>query len=804
MSEEELSVDAIIAQALGKLPPGGSLDTVVSQIDAIAANAAKEIGEELHKLRKWQSLAWFVSQYRGTVLSGQRPFSRIYHDSKLITDTGNLVLLGFYWAIYGLGATIAELFERQVVSSEPQSIIPKNGESKVLPPFWNILAFYPSDVASLVFSNDAKPALALQRIPKAVAICSLTFPEHWVDDLVPEDPLWSDISNLIKNPPPALLEAATLLSTQPNPTPQTRNAFLAQLGADPTFVNVRAQLKLRTRIHLSKVLWEERSGHNASTDSASQFFQHPSGAPGSPTRKEVALEQILMAIQLLSLYWKLLKDEDSPPGPLIVCIPKPGKQSTSKLQPRLGFSALHANTQPLTDILTTTGELLVPWMEALDHAGDKLLQAAHKPEHRVDNLGAELSIPQQIIDQARQRIEELQPGGKGAACLFLERILPVIAEMTRIAPGFIHEGKRFMVNVVIGRNYHEQVLGERLGGVMDFISSLCGKVPKECKQDGTVVGKIDIDFLQPLIKSSFSLFDWEGVLLFGHFNVPVTDPVRFTSLLRLPPHLRIYSPSEMLCQISEMHTGLFAINADRSGNLRIFFGGKLILFWDKRKWYSGAVRDRLEDLLCSQLTKIGIQNNELQRDKHVLAGFVETLLRISDEPHAGALFVIARNEQDVGQLSTISEPPKELWEGLKPFDVDELTGTSNDQRAEIFYRLAIMDGATAIILADAPRFADQWKQAGVRPRKLVTEQFDLNDLFERVFKNGKWADWTDCLSYGSKRASALALAMQDYLQFKKEKWPHQRLVVIAVSADGPIHFMVGGTDPVVTWPTHVK
>jgi len=190
-----------------------------------------------------------------------------------------------------------------------------------------------------------------------------------------------------------------------------------------------------------------------------------------------------------------------------------------------------------------------------------------------------------------------------------------------------------------------------------------------------------------------------------------------------------------------------------------------------------------------------ITGSEFNEDLSFLKPFSRLLLRISEEPGVGALFVIDAGGAALERLCRISPPPQTIWETLEPFNREQSGGDEQaEKQLEILYRLATMDGATLIRLAgDANAAVEQrWMRAKIFPRLLVTERFDLQK-FWTTLENGKWAQWTEILSYGAKRNSAFALAMNT-------RDDASRLLVITVSADGPISFMIGGEDPVSKWP----
>ena len=78
------------------------------------------------------------------------------------------------------------------------------------------------------------------------------------------------------------------------------------------------------------------------------------------------------------------------------------------------------------------------------------------------------------------------------------------------------------------------------------------------------------------------------------------------------------------------------------------------------------------------------------------------------------------------------------------------------------------------------RFDEAWREAKVLPRQMLTAPIDLSKWKERL----DGAEMLQCREYGSRRASALALAMNV-----------ERSLCVVVSADGPIYVMTQNGKP---------
>jgi hypothetical protein len=808
------SVAQIVKKALAGLGLNDStLPAVLSHIDEVCSEAASKIGNDLSQHPDWKGLGWFFGQYRGTILSGRRSFGHFYFRHDLGTEKENRGLLGIYWNAYSLGSTIGELFEQRCLALESNS---SEGETtaNVGPPYWNILCVYPS--RKLKFTQQA-----IQNNDD-YAIHRLEIPVDWQEGLITND-IRTLISGLIQ------------LSL-----PEDQEKIREILQADPDFIKLCQLLKSRRNLLLAEVIWND-----SVTDT--EYLAHMRDFAGTgiitvagqlKTADELVVSRVLASIQMLCMYWKWTQLKQFLPGPLCVCIPKPGKKNTGRLQPRFGFAVLFAgdsraiepalvgsprtmnsevssnspikrDTQGVAnegemgvaafygatrlshsdEAVEKVKELLPSWDTALNGASSRILMAGGANiEAKVRQQGFAL-LGEDVTAKLIDKLSRLHLGGKAAALLLLERLFPLLSEIDRNAPGFVHEGHRFAASILLGHKYHEQVLGESLGSVKVFLQELKVRVPLGCIDNPTFMARTDPMLFKTLVKSCYSLFDWDGVVLFGILSPDGNKGMEFSSFLRLSDLPHNIPPTELYRSLTLRHSGLFAVSVDRAGIIRVYYAGTFLLYKEKGVWKLGSELDALNEELASGLRKIG---NELRLplSTDFLRSFVKLLLRISEEPGKGAMFVIANKQAHVKRLSSIAPPPKEIWQNLRPFDRN-LRAT--EEEMETLYRLAIMDGATVVVLGEGTTLDEKWCKARIHPRRLVTEAFDL-DKFWKVLEQGKWGDWTNILSYGAKHNAGFALAMRSANPKLKS------LLVITVSADGPVTFMVGGEDPITKWP----
>ncbi len=757
-----------------------TLPAVLSDIDNVCSKAASKIGNALSQHPDWKDLGWFFGQYRGTILSGRRSFGHFYFRHDLGTQKENRGLLGIYWNAYSLGSTIGELFEQRCLALESNS---SEGErtANVDPPYWNILCVYPC--SKLKFTSQATQG------NDDYAIHRLEIPVDWQIELIPDD-IMSLISCLVR------LDL-----------PEDQDELKRALQANAVFIRLRQLLKSRRDLLMANVIWNNSvTKTNYLTDMINFAEKGIITVAGQlKTADELAVSRVLASIQMLCMYWRwteLIKG--FPPGPLCVCIPKPGKKDTARLQPRFGFAALFAGVSkkgksgvpayrgatrlsPSDEVIEKVKGLLASWDNALDGASSRIMKAGGSGlEDNVSHKGFAL-LGKDVTPKLIEKLSKLHLGYEAAAELLLERVFPLLSEIDRNAPGFVHEGHRFAANILLGHEYHEQVLGESLGSVKLFLRDLKDRVPRGCRDNPTFMARTDPMLFKVLVKSCYSLFDWDGVVLFGILSPDGNKGIEFSSFLRLPDSPHNVPPTELYRSLTHRHSGLFAVSVDRGGIIRVYYAGNFLLYKEKGVWKLGSELDALNEELEIGLEKIG---HKRKSSTHFLKSFGKLLLRISEEPGKGAMFVIANNKADVIRLSSIAPPPEEIWQNLRPFDIEP---RATEEEMETLYRLAIMDGATVVVLGNGENLDEKWRKARIHPRRLVTEEFNLKE-FWKVLEKGEWGDWTNILSYGAKHNAGFALAMRTATS------PSKSLLVITVSADGPVTFMVGGKDPIAKWP----
>ena len=627
-------------------------------------------------------------------------------------------------------------------------------------PYWQLLQVCLVDknggsVSKLVFSEGINTSTP------NVRVASLSVTHELIEKLLPEK-AWNVANTLIKSFHKSL-----------------NRDIMKQLDSESNFTYLKVLLNAAVQIQTAEIMWES---HVNGTNLLEQIRRFVLGTP-----EEYMLSQLLRALQLVGLYWwwteKTLRKL---PGPLVVCFPKPHNQAQLEqggLQPRLGFAALFINSEK--NPVWLCQELIDQLQPVLDSASNDITtHRGDDVEKDVKSWGTAL-LGKEIFEQLRSKMSSLHLGGPVGANLVLQRVLPILHKLNELSPSFIHEGRQFTVNILIGLQYHEQVVGEHLGYVEDFLRDLERKVPDKSRKE---LGRClwgTLELLGPLINCCYSLLDWERVVLFARFAPDKEKMVRFVSLHRLYENTKASTPSEIYQRITGQYAGLFAITIDRAKTIRVYYGGAFLLSKQKGEWKIGSVEDDLSKLIVKTICKIGIKVNSMSSSsaKPCLREFTRLLLRISEEPGVGAAFVIVKGKTYTRELSKIMSPPKGLWEKIRPFS--EGCSEQDKQEKEIFYRLSTMDGATAIILGHGKTFEQRWKSSSVFPRLLMTGKFDIDSFWDEHWKKGGWADWFKFLSSGSRHNSGLALAMQA----KINNWP---LAVILVSADGPITFLVGG------------
>jgi len=766
------AAELVVKRILGTINAPGratALPSLLDHIDKTAETIGRELGGQFFHAG-WTDLGWFFLQYRGTVLSGERAFSNFFHSAGLGTRRQNEVLLAIYWGVFGLGSTLGELFEQRCVSQElvvsRESVALRKGI-----PDWRSLVVTKTETVTLRFEphDDHQPEeLYIMEVPRT-----------WAEALVPDD-------------------FQTVVEGIAKAYARKRNQDARTFVRDaPQFQKLKIEL-LRRRVKLlADVAWAESGEQSPSVAASRRFLEPPSAVlAGTPAATdELVLRNVLGGVQLLCLYWQWATCHGLQAGPLAVCVPKPGNGDPVGLQPRLGFAAVSVACLSPTDIHRQLQRICRPWREVLNESA-RLIDGCGAPgEAEVLDRGKRIDRPDKmggsLLSILLQNMSELHLGRMHGALLLLQRLLPLLGTLDAAVPDLVHEGRRFGVSILLGLPYHEQVLGEELGDVKEHLDLLLKSHPvKVARLTRDKKASDHVALLTVLAKSCYSLLDWEGVVLFGRWDPNALTGIRFTSLRRLPSVARGLPPSLLYRDLTLRNRELLAVAVDRAGAIRVYLAGTFLLYRDKRGWQLGSTVEGLKKLLVDKLTQMGVA---VAGSTVCLDSFISLLLRISEEPGAGAMFVIPRKPAYISRLSTIAPPPEPIWKNLRPFALDP-SGAEYEERHELLYRLAVMDGATAVIPDfDNPRsFEGQWRSVSISPRLLVNEKFKLA-RFQEVLKLGSWAQWPDILTYGAKHSSAFALAMESHLR-------QRPILVVTVSADGPISFMLGGEDPVTRWP----
>jgi hypothetical protein len=377
----------------------------------------------------------------------------------------------------------------------------------------------------------------------------------------------------------------------------------------------------------------------------------------------------------------------------------------------------------------------------------------------------------------RSAVKAALGGSAADTAQVLIRVMPVVRKLAELVPTFVHEGHRFGLTVLVGLPYHEQVLGQPLAPLANAKREL-GAEPRT---------KDEVDLLKPLIQSCYSVLDGSDIALFGQLNAHTAGTVRWTSLLRLaqPARTSAGTPaSSEAARFEALTSGfgnLFALTVSVTGKLRVFNDGHVLLEYSRGQWSPGASTEELTNKLNQRISRflrgagVGPPASGAGDEIRMLASLLQ---RVSEAPGVGALLVLTTDEKEITEnILEIAAPPRELYAG----SLGDLLSDPND----IAYRLVTMDGATVMVM-DKKKRACSLFNAKVHPRRIVSERFELT----KFKQHWTWPEWRDCLSYGSKRSAALALAMQRQINAQSP------CLCIVVSADGPIYFMPGSHLPV--------
>jgi hypothetical protein len=794
---------AEIRQSASGLPPSSSLE---AHIDRYCECLAKMLGKAIrlsaagdHPLI-CKGLRWVFGQYRGTAVSGERQMNDFYSKEGLGTEHENLELLRCYWQTYGLGSSIGELFFRTIQRSAPKpdelyTNDRDTAESDRKQITWHCLRTeFTDDVEHLTF--DPGP-------DEHYTIRTLRIPHFWLDWLLPGtvfDKIEEDLKTFAKKESDAEAERKETPGAAAPPGAAIDHAGDAAdasaTGAPHSEQDFRAMLSRYCDRAVYDLLSEDP--YDAPTPSGGAALRFL-GEALEKEREKKALAELVRAVQLLSLYWKWAQAHESPVQELLVLFPLPAHNRSEMTEmPRIGFAALlniegeEGCGDPIRRFASFFCETLIA---PLQEMASDWTRAASTAEKKLRNEHeARFSGP--ILESCIKTITDARNGSHADAVQLLRRVLPTAVEMARLAPSFLHEGRRYGIDVILGLPYHEQIIGRKLA-IIDNKYKLerfgeSGQLWHQRREE---------EILEPIISSSYSLLAPKDIVLFGRICPGEGNTVQWSSMLKLHSQYSATTTVRRYEALTDGHGNLFAISVGEDSKVRFFGGGKLLAEYWRTGWWLGAGTESLEHKIRRQLATIGV----FPFAHRTLKRFATLIQRISETPGAGTLVVITPDRGEIERLKAISAPPEGFWADKS---LPQLLEDSDDT----LFHLATMDGAIAISAPDDHRTGedhteherdrstlnvaadDAWKTSRIFPRRLVSDKFDL-DAFR---KEWTWND-LECLSYGSRRASALALAMQSHLAHKHDQ-SRKACLCIVVSADGPIYLMRGGKAPIERLP----
>ena len=742
------SLEEKFRNALAGLYKGGKQgEAVLSAIDYLCQLVASTLGECLKTSRgkdvlNSELVGWIWGQYRGTALSGKRELQDYYVDPDLGTPALTDYLLEFYWATYGIAASIGELFHRRIIAAAPSAVDGRQGLVK----WYALRVTLQGENLQFIDENHEEQ--------NGMAYFELRVPDKWIETLLPEKQ-FEDLKRRLTD-----LASAADQEGQGTDGPrrqrEIRKLLAEQFGA-------RLTRNVNSLVH--NLLAAEFPVDTSSTQ-AKAFLNQPE------LTSDACLEIMAKAVQMFSIYWRWGKNSDEDPGDLLVVAPLPLSREMRSI-PLMGLAfafksrndtATHDHARQITEFLSAT---LVPQLRrfATDWENQRTKLFIEKFKKRTDFLKGK------PLDHLRKSlVDELHLNPLDFEYLFVS-VAPVLETVSKMVPHFVHEGHRFGVSIFLGLPYHEQVLGAKIAGLGQLKDKLAGKDRP-----------IDLNLTRPIVESCYSLLDSSDVVLFGTINSDDNNPVTWTSLLKLDGNplgnegKAGWSNALRYETLTRGHNNLVAISVEQNGKMRVFSGGKALLQFRGDKWEEGSGTLELKRTLASVL-QMRLELPEPLGNTE-LDDFASLIQRISEMPGAGALFVITQStEEDVNRyLPEISAPPQELYGGT-------LSDLLNDPLDTVF-RLATMDGATVICIP--PHNLTENKgfdlsTAKIYPRRIIAERFHLQDIIEHT----TWPDWREALSYGARRTSAVALALQSGTAGRS------KYLCVAVSSDGPVYLMPG-------------
>lgn len=563
-------------------------------------------------------------------------------------------LLGLYWHLHGsVGASIAELFERRCVADERTNSnghIPRwrilrmslgheqgasdggsAGRCRVQPGECIRGGRHAEEWDSCVFAEGADS-------PEAVINTTmLQVPDDTATRLVP-DKLWRECEQVLE------MATGPLARVSDESTLYKKTQEVLQNA--PEWSRLQNIARLAVLGEVAKIRWDNST--EATTAEERRTERHGNHLirfarwlaasenlmPCLPLAEgdDEALQQLLKAIQLMCLYWRFmdqfLATDGSlslrrkggvfnpigdtvanssvvtvPDRSLFVCVPTPYKHEygyATGLQPRLGFSALfgHGGDEAVRLI---EEDLIPAWTYALDLLATRIGAHCKKAvSEQLEHRGSEL-LGKNTYAEFRTLLKQLllrrfgNNGNAGdpepkAPDVLIDRLLAILEKLVPAVSGFVHEGKRFGVTIFLGLDYHEQVIGEPLGDVRDWVDKHAIMVPTGAGGDESKGDHLPL--LKPLIHSCYSLLDWDGVLLFANMQQD-KGQVTFTSLRRLPQATRAGSLGETYRKITREHAVLFGL-ATMDGATVIELGKEASF---KSRWETATIVPR--ELICS-------------------------------------------------------------------------------------------------------------------------------------------------------------------------------------------------------------
>lgn len=742
---------------------------VVDQFcESIASKLGTEIKSHQNGVISKDDIGWIWGQYRGTALSGVRQLLDYYY---MPADEGfddrQDYLLEFYWQTYGIGSTFGELFNRRVLENPGSTSGQKPGKKSrsehndelVLEVVWHALRV----------TTHRGRELQFEEWPSGdIEYCELRIPDRWVERVFSTSLLRELKASLPSNG----LGAASRKNAKRGDNDDKKRKDTVQRLLDEG----RFRVRLQRSAHLlsAEILerYSDQEEQSRTIQSARSFLARFDMSP------DFAVETVVRAIQMFRIYLEPLggpKTHD-----LVVLIPCPVGRKILPM-PRIGFALAFSSRRKITrsrveKITQFLDNTLTPRLEDIAKQWEANAVAKDSFDEKSEFLGSNYTA------HLRDMVKKGLDGNDPDATQILIRILPLLKKLPPMIPKFVHEGHRFRVNIVIGLPYHEQVLGYPLA---KFTPEY-----KVEKLQADLSEEDEIKLLKPIIDLCYSLLDSGDTVLFGQLSDKPSGTVRWNSLLKLHADAKgnnagmEKSLTARYEALTRGHGNLFALCVDESEKLRVFSGGKILLEFSRGQWRTGASTGKLTEKLTERISSV-LGLSLPKKIGNEFAAFADLVQRISETPGAGALFVLTTAEEDVQRnLLEISAPPKNIYE--KP--LGELLKDGSDT----VFRLATMDGATVICLPKGNNGTSKHPQlrfsrASMKPRRMISEKFDL----KAFSKKWPWSNWPDCLSYGSRRASALALAM--CRMFDKERGP---FLCIVISADGPVYFMPGLRYPV--------